>query len=360
MLIRLLYFSLLLSGLAACGPADNPLDDFQPVYPQEAANLSLNELNIGSAEELIAIDDQLFVVLDRTANRLHRITINGAAENLHLDIPSGSDVTSIATDNRGNLFVMDRYEGTVYGLQQEEDNFWSRNFEVSFRDHISDMPSKLGVSDEYFFIKSFAHGQPDDKYTEGKLYAFSKDGQVVSDEPLSFRMQNLTRDPLRQSGMPIPVPFSNTTVFAVNSSGHTWLGWSENAELTSYSPEGSEQKQFSYDLTPAEPDMSELDEWLQTMDPELRNTIETSLPEYLPVMHNLVISDRDKIWIQIMADETTTNTIVFDDDGDSLYQMRFPVDFELQDVFGNTLAGVEQKVTGEQKIRIFTLELAND
>ena len=360
MLIRLFCFSLLLSGLAACGPADNPLDDFQPVDPQETATISLEELNIGSAEELIAMNDQLFVLLDRTANRLHQITIDGSAENMHLDIPSGSDVTSIATDGNGSLFVMDRYEGMVYGLQHEEDNFWSRKFEASFRDHISDMPNRLMVSDEYFFIKSFAHGRPDDEYSEGKIYAFSKDGQVVSDAPKSFRMQNLTRDPLRQSGMPIPVPFSNTTVFDVNSVGNIWLGWSENVELTAYSPEGSEQRKLRYDLTPAEPDMTELDEWLQTMDPELRNTIEAGLPEYLPVMHNLRISDRDEVWMQIMADETTTNTIVFDDDGNSLHQMRLPLDFELKDVFGNTLAGIEQQVTGEQKIRVYTLDLAND
>ncbi len=356
MLFRFTTLIALIILIVSCQPGDAPLEDFDQVNLDETGVFSVDDLEIGSIEELVAISDNQFIALDRTANRLHLIDSEGNTENLRLDIPSGSDITSIGTDRSGNFYVMNSYSGKVHRLEEDEPGYWKTNLEISFQDDISEMPRKLGVSDDYVFVKTFIQGQPDEDYSEGKLYAFNHDGDLLNPDPVSFPMQNLTRDPLRQSGMPIPIPFSNTTVFAAGNDGSAWLGWTENAELRSYSPDGQRRAELEYHLQPAASDMSELEEWLETMDPELRNTIEASLPEYLPVMHNILVSDDDEIWIRMMAEGTSSNIIVFNQEGDPQKQLQVPGDFELHDVIGNTIVGVKQDPTGEETLRIFSMD----
>lgn len=353
MLFRFSCIPAMILLLTSCGPGETPLDDFNSAELEEISVFSPNELGIGSIEEIVALNDSRFIALDRTANRLHHIDSDGNSENLRLDIPSGSDISSIGSDRAGHFYVMNSYNGKVYRFEEDEPGYWITNLEISFQDQVSEMPRKLGVSDDYLFIKSFAHGQPDEEYSEGKLYSFDHDGNALISDPITFPMQNLTRDPLRQSGMPIPIPFSNTTVFATDNDGSAWLGWTENAELTAYSHEGRQISQIQYELQPAESDIEELEDWLETMGPELRNTIETSLPQYLPIMHNVVVSAQDEIWIRILAENTSTNMIVFDREGNHLRQLQLPGDFELYDVYGNTLIGVKQDVTGEDTIRLY-------
>lgn len=340
----------------SCETKHPELEHFAAAEFNEIAGFTLDELQIGSAERIVPLGTDRFIVLDRTANRLHEITSQGESASLRLDLPSGTDISSIATSREGELYVMNAYQGEVHVLSESDEHYWEHQHTIRFEEYVAEMPRRLEVSEENIFIKSFSHGSVDDGRTTGKLYVFDHDGNPEADDPVEFPLQDLTRDPMRQSGMPIPVPFSNTTLLAVNSRGTAFMGWTDELQMTGYSTDGLETFSLSYNLDPVSTESEDLEEWLETMGPELRATIEAGMPDYLPVMHHLAISNEDEIWIQFQATGTSSNTLVFDPDGEPVFKLRIPVNFEIDAIYSDRIIGVERDGTGTQTVRLFEVE----
>lgn len=347
--------SLVLILFVACTPEPPELENFDQTDFSEIMQASLDDLNIGSLEKVTGVDRNSFITLDRTANRLHLINDDGSSETLRLELPAGTDITSITTDQDGRFYVLDAYGGNMHILE-EGDEQWVKKGEITFDDYVTEMPRTIDVGRDLIYIKSFAHGGAEDGQSTGKLYTFDHEGNPVTEEPVEFPIRDLTSDPLRQAGVPVPVPFSNTTLFAANSEGLAFLGWTESLELTGYTTDGLQDVQISLGFDPVPADTEDMEEWLETMDPELQTTIESSMPEYLPVMHNLVISDQNEIWIQVQIEGSNANTLVFTPEGDPLSYLELPPDFEIEDVRANRVAGIERDATGEQSLRIFEVD----
>jgi hypothetical protein len=158
-----------------------------------------------------------------------------------------------------------------------------------------------------------------------------------------------------------PHPFGRRMVAGLDSRGRTLLAWTDSLAVTAYSPAGKREGSFSsrYDPPPITRDDSR--RALERMGGEqgkrmFESVLADSLPARWPAMGDLLVDDRDRVWINLAGPlDQPAEWAVFSPAGRYLYSVFLPPGTTLQAVRAGRAYAVQVGDAGVPRVTVFEI-----
>jgi len=312
-------------------------------------------------------------------------------------------ISSIKTDHHGNIIVRDFSQPFLFMLDRDG-NFLTKigregNGPGEFQQIISFMVDQATLwaidagskkiekfeyqDDEYVHLTSISLEKEE---LAGKFIGKTKEGILIAnlpsitlnspdnptEQPISLINGNgdILRDSiftvpiyehltLKGSGMTLGINkiFGNRSLLAFDGSGRIYTLWTDSLAIDAYTPEGDRRRAFSHSLEPARVTEAERDSVLNRYDP-VRADLRRKLPDVKPAVNNLLIDDRQRIWVELLTENPGHGWFCFTKEGKPLYQIEIPTEgAELREISGNRVFWNYQNEYGAPTIAVSKFDI---
>lgn len=195
----------------------------------------------------------------------------------------------------------------------------------------------LGKVEEGILIKKriTIHANRKDNPTEASISLIDEDGGIIRD---SIFMAPITEQmTLKGSEYTLNIGkiFGNRSLLAFDGIGRIYTLWTDSLAIDTYTVEGDRRRAFSHSLEPIRVTDEERDSILHRY-ARVRADLSRKLPDVKPVVKDLLIDDHQRIWVELLTEELGHGWFCFTVEGEPLYKIDIPKSgAELQGISGN-------------------------
>lgn len=314
-------------------------------------------------------------------------------------------ISSIKTDNYGNIFVHDFSQPYLYMFDQEgnflekignegrgpgefeqvssflvnQDNLLvidSRSLKLErfeYRDgsyiHVKTIPlgsdelagKILGKTDEGILIlKRFTliSGSKENP-TEQLAVFIDEKGEILRDSIVSVPIPEQMTLEAGENKLISDKLFGNESLLAFDGHNHIYTLWSDSLSIESYSTEGLRKHVFSHSLQPVNITDAERDSISSKYGP-YRSDLRRKMPDVKPVVNDLLIDDSQRVWVELFTEDLGHAWFGFTKEGKPTYKIEISkTDAKLQEISGNQVIWSYSNEDGAPTFNVSEIEIQN-
>ncbi|MBD3616999.1 MAG: 6-bladed beta-propeller [Gracilimonas sp.] len=290
-------------------------------------------------------------------------------------------ISSIKTDNHGNILVLDFWQPYLYMFDKEgnflekigregrgpgefeqissflvdRENLWVidssslkiEKFEYSDDTyiHIKTIPlgsdelagKILGKIDRGFLIlKSFTlTAGSKENPTVHLVTSIDENGEILRDSIVSVPIAEQMTLQAGENKLIGNKLFGNESLLAFNGINYIYTLWTNSLSIESYSIDGLHKHAFSHVIQPVYITGVEKDS-ISSKYGLYRSDLRRKMPNVKPVVNDLLIDDNQRIWVELFTSGLGHAWFGFTKNGEALYKIEIPKKgAELQEIVGN-------------------------
>jgi hypothetical protein len=310
-----------------------------------------------------------------------------------------ANIGSLATDSRGNIFVVDRQVNHVIRFNPEgelvatfggpgegpgEFRYMSNMFVARDTLYIYDfqnarltvlsydergpltmermidieiqegrIPRGVLMAGDKFLVEGFTMDETGQQ--NGFVALLNHDGSLHNPyfmplrAPETFPIRYMDRD------MHLPRPFRRLSHYRVTDEALFYYAWNDSVRVQVYDMSGNLRNTIRYDIEYRKADMADFD--FTRFPPEFRRFFEGAAPETKSAFDNLMVDDMGRVWVNLgdIADPETDQWIILNADSELESAFELPRRVRYFQVVGNRIFGIDRDEDGQQRIKVYAV-----